>query len=570
MPTTIVKHTGKKGDTGTAGIDGAGTGDIRESLIASPCLDIFKPNKLSDAVTWTREDDAVLIDRYGQSSVVAGDSFEQAMRGTDNFVEGGGYWSYPNLDGTVINDRNQPDPLGGNGASTIEFTGTDDSVFGMNGQFNNVRDEQIYVFSFYAKLVSGTIDRIELKFGALDATLQTFSQQLTSEWQRFSIITQTTATASTMRLFFITSGTARVDVFRINATTGSILRDPVFNEVDSSAVQVVTNPNPVYRENEKGYLIEGLKENLCPYSQALTEWDLGGGAIVNQYSEADPFGNIDLPILVSFGSNTSITVSRADLDITSGAGYAVSFYAKIESGNIETFSVTLGGSESQVFELTNNYVRYTFLANAGSQPSITFNAVTDNSASSFILTGIQVEVDSPSSYIQTGELKSDRKADLVSMSGSGLPALNQPFTIQAVWNDVEISKGENFISQRIFGTSSTPFLAFDNFEGLSRLVFGNGNATSLDNDIPTNGEVVIVHEGNGIHKAYLNGDLLKSFTRALNDSEITSLYLGQNPSGGSALNGFIKTLKFWDFAMTDSEVKYVSGAYQLNRFIDRG
>lgn len=562
MPTTIVKHTGKKGDTGTAGINGAGTGDIRESLIASPCLDIFKPNKISDAVTWTREDDAVLIDRYGQSSVVAGDSFEQIVRRTDNYNVDVGYWEYPDLDTTIINDQNQPDPLGGNGATTMEFTNTTNSTFGMNGSFTGVVDSgEVYRFSFYAKLADGvsTIDSIQLKFGGASAPIQTFSQQITTDWQRFDIVTQPTATGSTFRLFFRTSGTARVNLFRVNATTGSIIRDPV--SYDGLTTQVVTNPNPVYRENEKGYLIEGLKENLCPYSQALTEWDLGGGAIVSQYSDADPFGNIDLPILVSFGSNTSITVSRDDLDITSGAGYAVSFYAKIESGNIETFSVTLGGSESQVFELTNNYVRYTFLANAGSQPSITFNAVTDNSASSFILTGIQVEVDSPSSYIQTAELKSDRKADLVSMSGASLPALINPFTFLISVNDLPFVTGDKSYILSAGG--------LEIYTENESLIFKVGSAivsVAAESDC----EVIFVYNGSQL-LYYLNGQLVSINSVVFSTTEPATAYIGAlDNTGASALNGSIKFIKAWDFAMTDQEVKYASGEYQLNRFIDRG
>ena len=560
MPTTIIKHEGKKGDTGTPGIAGAGTGDIRESLIASPCLDVFKPNKLSEAVTWAREDDAVLIDRYGQSQIVAGDSFEQIVRRTDNYNVDSGYWEYPDLDTTIISDQNQPDPLGGSGATTLEFTGTDNSTFGMNGSFTGVVDSgEVYRFSFYAKLVSGTIDTIELKFGGSNAPIQTFSKQLTASWQRFDIVTQPTATGTTFRLFFRTSGTAQIDLFRVNATTGSILRDPVL--YDGLTGQVVTNPNPVYRENENGYLIEGLKENLCPYSQALTEWDLGSGAIVSQYSEADPFGNVDLPILVSFGSNTSITVSRSDLDITTGTGYAVSFYAKIESGGIESFSVTLGGSEAQVFELTGDFVRYTFLANAGSQPSITFNAVTDNSASSFVLTGIQVEIDSPSSYIQTAELKADRKADLVSMPGGNLPSLINPFTFLVSVNDLPFVMGDK-----------SYILKADDFELYTEndnLVFKIG-ALSVSVSAENDCEVVFVYNGSQLFY-YLNGELASTASTVFSTTEPATAYIGASDAAGlNALNGSIKFIKAWDFAMTDSEVKYVSGAYQLNRFIDRG
>jgi hypothetical protein len=560
MPTTIIKHEGKKGDTGTAGIDGAGTGAIRESLIASPCLDVFKSNKLSEAVTWAREDDAVLIDRYGQSQIVAGDSFEQIVRRTDSYNVAVGYWEYPDLDTTIINDQNQPDPLGGSGATTLEFNGTDNSTFGMNGSFTGVVDSgEVYRFSFYAKLVSGTIDGVELKFGGSNAPIQTFSKQLTASWQRFDIVTQPTATGSTFRLFFRTSGTAQIDLFRVNATTGSILRSPVL--YDGLATQIVTNPNPVYRENEKGYLIEGLKENLCPYSQALTEWDLGNGAIVSQYSEVDPFGNVDLPILVSFGDNASITVSRSDLDITTGTGYAVSFYAKIESGGIETFSATLGGSEAQVFELTGEFVRYTFLANAGSQPSITFNAVTDNSASSFVLTGIQVELDSPSSYIQTAELKADRKADLVSMSGSNLPSLINPFTFLVSVNDLPFVAGDKSYILKVGD--------FELYTENDTLVFKIGGVSvnvAAENDC----EAVFVYNGSQL-LYYLNGGLVSTTSAVFSATEPATAYIGASDAAGlNALNGSIKFIKAWDFAMTDSEVKYVSGAYQLNRFIDRG
>jgi len=102
------------------------------------------------------------------------------------------------------------------------------------------------------------------------------------------------------------------------------------------------------------------------------------------------------------------------------------------------------------------------------------------------------------------------------------------------------------------------------------LVFRSGNAASLDDNIEPSGEAFIVHEGNGVHKYYLNGKLKKTVNITTHNSELATIYLGQNLSSTQSLNGFIKTLKFWDFAMTDSEVKYASGEYQLNRFIDRG
>ena len=53
---TVNLFTGKKGETGQAGLDGVDINDIRSTLIENPLIDLFRDNKISktDIPDWTR------------------------------------------------------------------------------------------------------------------------------------------------------------------------------------------------------------------------------------------------------------------------------------------------------------------------------------------------------------------------------------------------------------------------------------------------------------------------------------------------------------------------------------
>lgn len=576
MTTTIVRHVGKKGDTGTTGENGSGVQDIRYSLVDSPAIDIFKSNKVSDAVTWTRQDEAAFTDRYGNEKFIAGDSFKQFVKDSIDFANVTN-WEDPDSNWSVTQDQNQTDPLGGSLASEITFTNTTSSVWGMLGSMTSgASGGDIFRFSFYAKLISGSISSVEVQFGGASAEILEFPQTISGTWQRFSILVQPASAGTTFRLFFRTTG-AVINLFGVNVTTGTILHDYV-EALNISSTQTINNTEPVWRESEKGYLIEGEATNICPQSQDLTTWNTTGSPVIDQYTSAEAHGFLNLPILVAFSSNQSITIFRNDLTLTSGQVYSISLFAKRESGNIESLSVSLGGGAPQALEITEDFTRQSIEVTAGSQSTITFTATSTTSGSSFVLTSIQVEDDKTSSYIPTGPLAVVREAELVSIDGAILPSFNQPYTIQFAWREMSFYDGMPL--SFAFNTNSGFGVVFSFANGDNRVHIRTSSlpnsAVSLyspGQSFNSGGEVTIVFDGL-VWDFYDKAEFIKSESSVgltLPSEQQTIAYIGSvNAAGAQSMNAYIKDLKIWDFAMTEAEVKYASGEYQTNRFSDRG
>lgn len=563
--TDVIVHTGKKGNTGAAGTDGVSVSQVRKSLISAPCLNLFRANNLDSGITWTRDDEASSVDRYGDYTVASGDNITQLLANSDNFDDNGAVltheWEDVNGIWTRDSDRIEPDPLGGSLASQITFTSTTGSTYGLMGNML-AGGGQIVRASIYVKVISGTLNKISFRNGASGTTVD-FPQVPSSDWQRFDVVYTATGSQEARYLFDAPSGCV-VHVFGANVTLGAKLYDYA-QTVDARPV-VTANPNPVYRENGKGYLIEGQKTNLCTDSINLSAWSTTGTPTISQNTNPDAFGNVNTPTLIEFTTSQSISIFK-DIGVIDGVEYAVSFFAVAVSGEVESLTVSLGGAEAQTIDLTSGYTRQELIMTAGSNGRITFNAVTSASGTSFIISAVQVETGQHSSYIYTPNTTRTREADLVSISGDKLPALNSAFTIQCSYRDV------NFIS----GATSTIFYTNGGF-GLAgadndSLAFYPKTGTSLTiSGAQNDGDFIATFDGSGTLKCYLDGVLSATFNNVtMVDSEQSTLYLGAtDASGSNALNASIKCLRMWDFEATVEEIKYIGESYNGNRFSDRG
>lgn len=564
--TVVINQVGKKGPAGRDGTDGLGVSDIRKSLIASPIFNLFRANNIDPNISWTRDSEAAFVDRYGDNIKVSGDDVVHLLANSDDYRQSAGL-TFPWVNNslwTLDEDRNQSDPLGGTDASEITFTSTTGQTFGFMGNML-ASTGLIFRVSIYIKVISGTVNKVSFRNGSAGDTVD-FPQTPSADWQRISLVYTGVPSAEARFLLDAPSG-CTVQVFRANITEGTKLHDPLLVG-DNRPVTVPTNA-PVFRENEKGYLIEGEKTNLCPNSQEITDWSINGGAIVSQNPNPDPYGDINTNTLVTFAGSSSISITQT-LTLVEGDTYSVSFFAASASGSVESLSVQLGGGQAQTVEVTNGYVRQSLQMVAGSVNSIIFNATAGTSGTSFILTGVQVETGQLSSYIATSDVTEVRQADNVSISGSTFPALNQPYTIQCSWRDVVFVDADT--SYAFNGSDNGVAIIFQQSNGVNQVVFRPATGSDAEVDsVDSSGELIITFDGVN-SSLYYNGLFSTAGTNTTIPSQPdTTVYIGaRTASQDDPLNASLKCLRAWDFALTADEVKYISEVYNGNRYSDRG
>lgn len=566
MPTTVINQIGKQGDAGRDGTDGVNISQVREAKISSPTLNLFKANDIDPDVSWTRDDQAAFADRYGVNQYVTGDSITHVLANTNNFSNDSGVltheWQYEASVAVRNTDRTEPDPDGGTLASQFTLSGAVGIGLGIMGNMLAGTGDIIRV-SIYVKVVSGTLNKVSFRNGSTGSIID-FEQAPDSTWQRLTVITASTS-SSEARFLFDCPGGCVVHIYRANITKGAKLQPAL--TIGDTRPTVFANPDPVYRQNEFGYLIEGQKTNLCPNSQDIAQWSATGSPTVGQNPLPDAYGDANTNTLITFQSSQAITVSEA-VTATAGATYAVSFFAVTNSGSVESLSVSLGGGVSTSVELTDGYVRQEINLVAGSNNTITFTATSSLGGTSFILHSVQVEVDQHSSYIPTGTDIQTREADIVSVSGAKLPNIANGFTLQVAWRNVDYVADEDVF---LFNTDTGTAVIFQAPSGTPRILF-RSNVISAGIDVQdAAGELIITFDGTTT-RFYKNGVLLASTTGLLyTGAEPNILYLGaQDAVQAAPLNAYIKTLRWWDFEMTADEVKYISEYDTTNRYEDRG
>jgi len=546
MSTVIVKHLGIRGDRGEDAQDGAGVDDVRGSLIASPTTKTLRPNKLLSAVNWTRDDEGAFTDRYGGQIFVPGDEIRHRLAYSNDFTQS----EWGDIDGVwSVGSTTESDPFGGTDASEITLGNTTSTAVVMLGTCSGFGGA-VYRVSCYLKVISGTVTSIDASIGGLFAVQFELTNTTDNQWKRYDVIATPEGASSQLRFNIRTTG-AVVHLYQVNMTEGHILYDPY--TTGSANVENIANTDPVYRANDLGYCIEGLKTNLCKFSQNLANWSVIGGATISANPNPDAYNDPNTPTLVTFTAGQSVSLSQT-LTVTEGETYNVSFYAVANSGGVESLSVQLGGGTVVTAEITTGYTRQSLLVVAGGTGLITFNSSASGSNSSFILTGVQVESGQLSTYIPTGSTAQTREADLVSFAGENLPAYNAPFTARFAYSEVSAQ-----------GNNKT--LLADDAGAL--LVEFNGSDLSFDGVIITgaaaNSEAIFVYDGTTL-TVYVDAVEVYAAAYTPSSAEVTTAYLGATDSAGSnALNAYLKACDFWAFAMTQAEVEFVSEVDHGNR-----
>ena len=420
----ITQYAGKKGLSGKDGDNGIGVESQSFSQINSPYFSAFRKNKLDKSIQWLRSSDAAYQDRYNKQTIVEPKQSKQVINYTTvdevNWLDPFGYdvWE---VTATGVND-----PFSENNA--VEITIGDTTAEGRDYTLVSipagVTIGSTYRISAYIQLVSGTISSakagltspILIPDGNLDIS------DLDATWRRLDVIVAAPRD-NEFNLYFETTG-AVINIYQINVTLGTALYDPI-NSTGTAPITFNTN-SIVYRENDKGFLIEPSATNLCLHSENLDQWSVSGGATVSLNDNFDSFGSSGSNTVLTFSALETVTLTLDSLSLTSGNEYSVSFIANVQSGDVASIGVSLGGGEVEGLQATKNDTRQRVKVVAGESDSIVITVTPSQANTVLSLIGVQIEENEATGYIPTQFAAATRSPDIVLGDVASLPSLAQP------------------------------------------------------------------------------------------------------------------------------------------------
>lgn len=539
-----------RGDNGQDGEDGSGVSDIRQSAINNPVLDILrnnKPTRTASSLSWVRDEEALINDRYGDNVWVQGSTITNWIEYSNdytNWSDAGGSWSF--------SASGQTDPFGGSTATellldqdTIAFS----NVIGL--AVDSVENSVLYTVSFWVYVTSGTISGVKVNFGSNNKDI---TQDFTGGYTRVSFTLDNGGAGSTVFISPQGLSGATFIVFGVMAQKGRNVNDYI--ETTGAPVSVA-NPNSI-RANEFGYLIEDFKINEIKNTEDLTasSWTLSSG-IVSNFSGEDPFGITGLPIELTFETEPTITLTGSGAYIN-GNIYTVSLWVYLTAGSLDALTVSVAGGQSVAFDQapTTGFQRLDVKCVAGSSPDVTFFLTSSSTTAIVCMTGFQVEDGNLTSYIRNVNALKDRPVDLVT-----IPYLDNVPDISKNWSMLFNYSGilQDSTNKYVFHNKLTGNNEFSGrFTFNSFLIELNGNSVGFTG-IEEGDDIIITFDGNQLI-FYRNGSQISQpIISAFDVSDIaTTLNIGSDLNNENALNAFLSQFTMWKDTLTGDEVRYIS------------
>ena len=367
-------------------------------------------------------------------------------------------------------------------------------------------------------------------------------------------------------------------------------------------IEVVGNdvPRIDYLDSEDGVLLlENASTNLIPYSEDFSQsaWSKLNTTITPNIL-ISPDGSLNAGKLVEGSSNTAHYLQET-ISTTSGIDYTFSVFVKksersiirmsraggstAASFDVNNLSILNSGSgEGKIESFKNNWVKcsFTFPTNVVStnlrielqaSQGTTIQSYTGDGTSGIYLWGAQLEQGSyPTSYIPTNGSSVTRQADTASGAG----------------NDVVFNDSEGVLFADIAANandSSERFFSLSNGSSINRISMWYYSAT--------NGLAVAIYSGNVVQfftTTVLPKDTLynkisvkykqNDFALWINGFELATDTSGITPIGLSELSfdrgdgaldfyGKTKEIGYYDTALTDEELEYLTSYRSLNELV---
>ena len=149
----------------------------------------------------------------------------------------------------------------------------------------------------------------------------------------------------------------------------------------------------------------GTENNLIPYSEDFTQWQLFNSSTVNANATTDPIGGSTAD-RVNFGSLNTSQVYYL-LTLITNLTYVISVYAKSDTKSKFRFKVSDGGTDtfSSDFTTSSTWTRYDYTFTFTTNPNVDANVAIANEsaggAGAIFIWGAQVNIRTLQTYTQT-------------------------------------------------------------------------------------------------------------------------------------------------------------------------
>jgi hypothetical protein len=543
----VAIYQGVRGEKGPPGLDGVDVGDVRVDLINYPAVDVFKPNRITANVgyNWSRTSYGTIVNRYGEVESFGSDTIDNILNYSQDFNQ----WEDVANAWTILSNT-ASDPLGGTNARTMRLDA--DNGQSMIGLSYGVLSSGSFTASFWIRERVGSVTEISIQKDG-NQPVQVIPEEVTSTWKRVS----TNFAEDSSGVFYINvRGNVGIefDIFGAQINSGAALTDylPTFGTPASQP-----NTEQIYRANQNGYLIESTKQNVSLNSEDLSAstWSLAGGAL-SQYSGKDVFGKVDQNIKITFQSST-ITLTN-DLGVIAGQSYTLSAFVKVESGTVDSLILSVGGGATESIEITDDFslgfVRVSAQIVAGANQNITISAASGENAE-LLITGVQLEIDLLSSYIQTNEAATTRDDDVVSIDVDGkLLSPSDPFTILFDKFETQEYIGDRFIFHNNLTGNDEFYVKFNG--DLMTIKNGSTEYTLTS----TNDKFELVSDGQ-VLTVYSNAQQLDQFNITFSSSQTASSWnIGCDNTGSNQIESFLSLFRVYNTNLTIDELRFIRGS----------
>ena len=339
-------------------------------------------------------------------------------------------------------------------------------------------------------------------------------------------------------------------------------------------------------------LLEPSSTNLIPFSEDFSQWTKSGLSLVSD-ATISPNGTLNTDKLVE-DTSTALHYCLHTFSVTSGVAYTYSIIAKYNGRLLQLSSSTAfpsshinydlqngtlvvgsGAATGTIEELTNGYYRctYTDVANSTSAAGLIIPLLsnslsapknisyTGDGSSGIYIWGAQLEQQSyATSYIPTNGSTETRNAEECEDAGNSGTFNDSEGVLMAEISALADDGNIKHISLSDSSTNNRIIIAIDEYNDVRFYYQGTGGSVlvSFSNQSLLNSKILIKYKSTDF-SYWINGFEVGVNTSAISFSGLDNISFNNPYQGGSSpFYGNTKQIQYFDSALTDSQLEYLT------------